>query len=102
MAEAKKTTKKTKKIDSNKEVANKVKKALTGLVVSQKTPNTATVRVESKYPHPKYGKIVKKHKKYLVHFISGLEVVTGDTVVITETKPKSKNKSWEILNKIES
>ena len=36
------------------------RKVKTGVVVSDKRQNTVTVAIELQYPHPKYGKIVKK------------------------------------------
>ena len=46
--------------------------------------------------HPKYKKYVTSYKKYLVHF-DGSGVNVGDEVLISETRPISKNKRW-ILN----
>ena len=43
------------------------RKVKTGVVVSDKRQNTVTVAIELQYPHPKYGKIVKKTRKLHVH-----------------------------------
>ena len=43
------------------------KKVLTGVVVSDKMQKTVTVLVERQFPHPLYGKVIKRSKKYLAH-----------------------------------
>ncbi len=77
------------------------KKVLEGVVNKISSTNTIAVRVERKYPHTKYGRIVKSHKKYLVHIDNDIKLEVGDQVLITEMKPVSKRKSWKLLNKIE-
>lgn len=81
---------------------NKVKaqRALTGKVIKLSGINTLKVRVERKYPHTKYGKIIKEHRSYLVNYISeNSEVKVGDVVTIRECKPFSKMKAWELVTK---
>ncbi|GAB4285132.1 MAG: 30S ribosomal protein S17 [Candidatus Dojkabacteria bacterium] len=73
----------------------KLRRIMVGQVVKISNPSTVKVKVEKKFPHPKYGKIVKTHKSYLVS-LNGFEVEVGDLVNIGETKPISKRKSWEI------
>ena len=43
------------------------RKVRTGVVVSDKRKDTITVAIELQYPHPKYGKIVKKTRNLHVH-----------------------------------
>lgn len=81
----------------SKEEVKKLRRENVGIVRKISNPNTLSVRIETKFPHPKYGKIVKTHKNYLVHFV-GQEVEVGDTVLISEAKPFSKKKSWELIN----
>jgi small subunit ribosomal protein S17 len=77
---------------------NKGKK-LQGVVLKQSDNTTLKVRVEIKKSHPLYGKVVKSHKNYLVdNSVEG--VVVGDTVVISETKPFSKNKKFVLVKKV--
>lgn len=81
---------------------NKVKaqKELTGVVVKISGINTLKVRVERKYPHKKYGKIIKEHRNYLVDYkTEGSDVKVGDVVTIRECKPLSKMKAWELITK---
>ena len=69
----------------------KLRKELTGRVVSSKNNKTITVLVETYKKDPLYGKRVKSSKKYAVHDESNKAKV-GDTVRIVETKPISKTK----------
>ncbi len=81
---------------------NKVKsqRELVGIVEKLSGVNTLKVRVERKYPHTKYGKIIKEHRSYLVNYISeNSQVKVGDVVTIKECKPFSKKKAWELVTK---
>ena len=72
-----------------------------GLVVSDKMQKTVVVAVENRSPHPKYGIIVVKTRRYKAHDEEN-QCRTGDRVRIQETRPLSKTKRWtvaEILNK---
>ena len=69
----------------------KLRKELTGRVVSSKNNKTITVLVETYKKDPLYGKRVKSSKKYAVHDESNKAKV-GDTVRIVETRPISKTK----------
>lgn len=71
-----------------------------GTVVSDKMNKTVVVAVENRSPHPKYGKIVVKTKKYKAHDEENT-CKEGDRVRIRETRPISKTKYWvvaEIIN----
>jgi small subunit ribosomal protein S17 len=74
------------------------KKILTGLVVSDKPNKTITVVVERKYQHPVLKKIVKVKKKYNAHDENN-KFKTGDKVSIIESKPFSKNKKFQVMEK---
>lgn len=71
----------------------KVVRTLTGVVVSDKMDKTVTVLVERKVKHPIYGKIVRRSKKFHAHDEKN-EFKAGDIVVISESRPISKTKSW--------
>ena len=75
------------------------KKLLQGIVVSDKMQKTVVVQVERMKEHPKYKRIFKVHKKYKAHD-ENREYHVGDKVVIEETKPISKDKSWKVIRKI--
>lgn len=74
-------------------------KVLQGVVVSTKMLNTVTVKVERKYRHPVYSKVVKSHKKYLVDNPK-LKLAEGDLVTIQEVKPISKHKHYQVVAKL--
>ena len=74
------------------------KKQLKGIVVSNKMQKTVVVKVERIKEHPKYKRRYKVHKKYKVHNENnGIEI--GDTVIIEECRPLSKDKHWRVIKK---
>ncbi len=75
---------------------NKNNRTLNGRVTSNKTDKTITVLVERRIKHPLYGKIITKSKKYHVHDEIN-QYVVGDLVLIEESKPISKTKSWKAV-----
>jgi small subunit ribosomal protein S17 len=72
-----------------------------GDVVSDKMDKTIVVAIENRSPHPKYGKIVVRTKKYKVHDAEN-QCKIGDRVRIKETRPLSKTKRWTLEEIIES
>jgi small subunit ribosomal protein S17 len=72
------------------------RKALQGLVVSNKMDKTVVVQVERKYTHPKFKKVVKSTRKYNAHDEKN-ECTPGDFISIGETRPLSKTKRWRLL-----
>jgi small subunit ribosomal protein S17 len=66
-----------------------------GVVVSDKMDKTVVVAVESRAPHPKYGKIVVKTRRYKAHDAENT-CQTGDRVRILETRPLSRTKRWTV------
>ncbi|HEY9749928.1 MULTISPECIES: 30S ribosomal protein S17 [Trichocoleus] len=71
-----------------------------GLVVSDKMDKTVVVAVENRAPHPKYGKIMVRTKRYKAHDEEN-KCHVGDRVRIRETRPLSRTKRWivsDILN----
>ena len=77
------------------------KRILTGTVVSDKNDKTIVVLVERKVKHPLYGKIIRRSKKYHAHDEAN-EFKAGETVRIEETKPISKNKTWKVLERVDT
>ena len=76
------------------------RKTRIGVVTSDKQEKTVTVSVERRFPHPLYGKQVKRTKKYHAHDETN-EYRVGDTVRIVETRPLSKTKRWRVVELIE-
>ena len=74
------------------------KKILKGRIVSDKSNKTVIVLVKRKYSHPFFGKVITSSKKYHVHDENN-KFKIGDIVQIIESKPLSKKKKWEVINK---
>ena len=72
-------------------------RTLSGRVVSDKMDKTITVLVERRVAHPLYGKIVTRSSKIKAHDEENTCHV-GDLVTISETRTKSKTKSWALVN----
>ncbi|MEA5510933.1 30S ribosomal protein S17 [Crocosphaera sp. UHCC 0190] len=66
-----------------------------GVVVSNKMDKTVVVAIENRSPHPKYGKIMVKTKKFKAHDQEN-QCQEGDRVRIQETRPLSKTKRWVV------
>jgi small subunit ribosomal protein S17 len=77
-----------------------LRKTRIGVVSSNASDKTITVKVERKLMHPMYGKFVKKTKKFHAHDESNT-AGNGDTVLIMETRPLSKTKRWRLVEIIE-
>ena len=75
------------------------KKTMTGVVVSNKMDKTVVVKVERRFSHPVFKKVVKTTKKYKVHDEKN-ECLEGDFIRIQETRPLSKEKHWRLLGVI--
>jgi|TARA_B110000014_G_C20105298_1_gene581067 small subunit ribosomal protein S17 len=74
------------------------KRVLIGKVVKDKNDKTIVVKVERKYSHPFFGKVMTSSKKYHAHDEKN-KFKIGDNVKIIESKPYSKMKKWEVVNK---
>ena len=74
------------------------KKILKGIVKSAKNDKTIVVEVTRKFKHPFYEKIIKRSKKYHAHDEKN-KFKEGDLVSIIESKPISKLKTWQVIEK---
>ncbi len=77
---------------------NKIR-TVSGKVLSNKMDKTITVLIERKVKHPLYGKYIKRSTKLHAHDENN-ECGIGDTVTITECRPMSKTKSWQLVEVI--
>ena len=77
-----------------------MKKTFMGVVVSDKADKTVSVKVERRFMHPLYGKIVTRSKKYAAHDEAN-EYRIGDRVEIIAVRPISKTKTWKVTRLIE-
>jgi len=76
------------------------RKERVGEVVSAKMAKTIVVRVERRFQHPRFRKVVRSYKKFYAHDEKG-EAKPGDRVRIQETRPISKTKSWRLVEVVE-
>jgi small subunit ribosomal protein S17 len=82
------------------EATRNLRRTIQGVVTSNRMQKSITVTVERRVKHPKYGKFVKKSKKYHAHDEKN-DANIGDVVRIMETRPTSKLKRWRLLDIIE-
>ena len=80
--------------------AQKVVRSLSGRVVSDKMDKTVTVLVERKVKHPLIGKVVRRSNKFHAHDEAN-ECKEGDLVIIEESRPLSKTKTWRVSKIVE-
>lgn len=80
--------------------APKRRKERTGEVISDKMEKTIVVRVERRFRHPKFKKVVTAYKKFYAHD-EKREAKVGDRVLIEETRPLSKLKNWRLVQVVE-
>lgn len=76
-------------------------RTINGLVVSNKMDKTITVSVERMFKHPVYGKYIKRSSKLFAHDEQN-QCKEGDVVTITSCRPISKNKTFKLVEIIES
>ena len=76
------------------------RKERVGEVMASKMTKTIIVRVERRYQHPKFKKVVTGYRKFYVHD-ENEEAKVGDHVRIQETRPLSKIKRWRLVAVVE-
>ncbi len=76
------------------------RKVREGYVVSDKMDKTVVVEVEDRVKHPKYGKIIRRTKRYIAHDGENTCGV-GDRVRLMETRPLSATKRWRVAEILE-
>ncbi len=77
-----------------------LRKTRVGKVVSNKMDKTIVVAIADNVKHPMYGKVIKRTVKFKAHDENN-ECNEGDTVMIMETRPLSKDKRWRLVEIIE-
>ena len=75
-------------------------KTLTGTVVSNKMEKSVVVSVERLVKHPVYQKYIRRKTKFMAHD-EGNECQIGDRVLLTETRPLSKQKRFKVSKVLE-
>ncbi len=86
--------------EETKEVSERGRRTVTGQVVSDKMDKTVSVSIERLIKHPVYGKHIRRTTKVLAHDESN-ECKAGDRVTISECRPMSKRKAWQVVNIVE-
>ena len=76
-------------------------RTITGRVVSNKMDKTITVLVERVVKHPVYGKYIKRSTKMMAHDEQNV-CNEGDVVSITSCRPLSKNKTFKLVQILDS
>ena len=76
------------------------RKERVGEVISNKMTKTIVVRIERRFPHPKFKKVVTGYSKFYAHDEKA-EAKVGDVVLIEETRPLSKLKRWRLVEVVE-
>ena len=76
------------------------RKTREGIVVSDKMDKTVVVLTEDRVKHPKYGKVIRRTKKYTAHDEANA-CGTGDRVLLMETRPLSATKRWRVAEILE-
>ena len=76
------------------------RKERVGEVISNKMAKTIVVRVERRFAHPRFKKVITGYKKFYAHDEKS-EAKVGDRVRIEETRPLSKTKHWRLVEVVE-
>jgi small subunit ribosomal protein S17 len=76
------------------------RKERVGQVLSNKMAKTIVVRVERRFAHPRFKKVVTEYKKFYAHDEKD-EAKPGDRVKIVETRPLSKTKRWRLVEVVD-
>jgi len=76
------------------------RKERVGEVISNTMAKTIIVRVERRFPHPKFKKVITGYRKFYAHDEKN-EAKVGDRVRIEETRPLSKTKRWRLVEIVE-
>jgi small subunit ribosomal protein S17 len=82
------------------EKARGIRKERVGEVISDKMTKTIIVRVQRRFAHAKFKKVVTGYKKLYAHDEKS-EAKVGDRVRIEETRPLSKIKRWRLMEVVE-
>jgi len=75
-------------------------RTISGRVVSDKMDKTISVSIERVIKHPVYGKYIRRTTKVLAHDENN-ECKAGDQVTISECRPLSKRKAWQVVGIVE-
>ena len=86
--------------EEKKTAESKHHRTVTGRVVSDKMDKSVSVAIDRLIKHPVYGKYIRRTTKVMAHDASN-ECKLGDRVTISECRPLSKNKAWQVIEVVE-
>jgi small subunit ribosomal protein S17 len=75
-------------------------RTITGRVVSDKADKTIVINVTTRRTHPLYKKQYTVNTKYMAHDEKN-DAKTGDVVTISETRPVSRRKNFNLIKIVE-
>lgn len=75
----------------------KIKRSVSGTVVSDAMDKTIVVKTERKVKHALYGKFITRSTKLHAHDPEN-QANVGDTVTVEECRPYSKSKTWKLVS----
>ena len=87
--------------EENQTTQIRQRRILVGTVISDKMDKTVTVKIERRVKHPVYGKYITRSSKVHAHDEEN-KASLGDTVVVAESRPYSKSKSWKLVEIVET
>jgi len=87
--------------EENKTADAKPQRTVVGRVVSDKMDKTVSVAIERLIKHPVYGKYIRRTTKLMAHDETNA-AKAGDRVAISECRPIAKNKTWRVVDIVES
>ena len=88
------------KTDETKTTGARAKRTLVGRVISNKMDKTVSVAIERRVKHPVVGKYIRRTTKVLAHDANN-DCNEGDRVAISECRPMSKNKAYQVVDVVE-
>lgn len=86
--------------EETKATEERSKRRVIGRVVSNKMDKTVSVAIERRLQHPVVGKYIRRTTKVMAHDANN-ECNEGDRVAISECRPVSKNKAWQVVDIVE-
>lgn len=87
-------------IEEAKKSESRGQRTVIGRVISNKMEKTVSVAIERLIKHPVYGKYIRRTSKVLAHDENN-ECRSGDRVTISECRPVSKHKAWQVVDVVE-
>jgi len=71
-----------------------------GVVVSDAMDKTIVVQVSAVKPHAQYAKVIRTTDRLKAHDEQN-EARVGDTVLVRECRPLSRDKTWRLIKVLE-